>query len=327
MNKSDKQLIDIMHILADQSELNPSGIHFQVSTDLLQDCPDHEKLLDKLEQEFHVIEIGQRPNPKGYDAINLSIYSDEYPDDYKKYVSYYIKLEPSFNKFFNDKYIEYRSSIHNLTDNNKKDILSVMNIINDEIALSGNQEIQIPPINYRVLKFLERHKVIESYDTEYESYWNADYEREMESNEVAYITLKLNLPKFDDLYNSLINNTSNAHTDDNPIEYDEELGLATYKGLTKKICKKGTIMNTLAYRVIRADGATVRSSDILLDLDSKLINTDNNKSNKTLTNAKDRINDKFLEVFGIDNVIEYDHEEFNLNHKYCSELSPYKDGK
>lgn len=58
--------------------------------------------------------------------------------------------------------------------------------------------------------------------------------------------------------------------------------------------------------MFRADGARINATDILLAIDDLRIYLDKEKTTKTLTNAKDRINNSFNNLFGINNVICYE---------------------
>lgn len=109
-----------------------------------------------------------------------------------------------------------------------------------------------------------------------------------------------------------------------PLDYDDEQGRATYKGKTKRLFDALTIMGMLTYRVTWADGARINVSDILLHIEAKRIDPDKEKTTKTLTNAKDRVNARIYDIFGIKDVICYERQQFWLNEKYCSEKSPYR---
>lgn len=109
-----------------------------------------------------------------------------------------------------------------------------------------------------------------------------------------------------------------------PLEYDDEHGKAIYKDRTEKMFDALTIMGVLTNRVTWADGARINASDILLHIEAKRIDPDKEKTTKTLTNAKDRVNTRFQEMFGIHNVVCYERQQFWLNEKYCSEKSPYR---
>lgn len=108
------------------------------------------------------------------------------------------------------------------------------------------------------------------------------------------------------------------------IDYDHEHAIASYAGKSEKLFDTSTIMSVLTHRAILADGARVRSSDIVNEIEALRVAPDKEISTKALTNAKDRINRRLQELFGIGDVIEYERQEFWLNMKYCSEKSPYK---
>lgn len=103
-----------------------------------------------------------------------------------------------------------------------------------------------------------------------------------------------------------------------PLTYNDERAEATYNGITAKLFPTSSIMSTLAECVIKANGTRVSSADIFAELDVQGIDTDKNKSYKTLTNAKDRINGRLEQHFSIQDAISYERGDFWLNEKYVT---------
>lgn len=115
-----------------------------------------------------------------------------------------------------------------------------------------------------------------------------------------------------------------ADDEGGPIEYDDEHGKATYRDKSTKLFDTDTIMSVLTHRVFQADGARIRATDIIFDIEAKRIAPDKELSTKTLTNAKDRINEKFYKAFRIKDVICYERQQFWLNLNCTSLASPYR---
>lgn len=326
-----------MSIINEQVKLHPKNTAVQIKAELFTDCPDHAPLMDKLEKEHAVIIIEQRPDGRGLSSVDHEMYEFELPQEYVRYMSYYLTIKPTFETFYKSEYVKQRSTTSTLTDNNRALITDIMRAIDDEVSLTGNTDIQLSPIqsdelSTKGLEFLKKIQAIESYEPVDDSYWNDDYERELPSGTVAYFKVKINLPTFDEVYAELSKNDiaetlvakPRQGTNDMPIEYDDEHAIATYKGKTNKLFETGTIMSVLTQRVFRADGARINATDILLAIDDLRIDPDKEKTTKTLTNAKDRINISFNKLFGINDVICYEKQQFWLNVKYCSVKSPYK---
>lgn len=57
MSRVNSQLLKVMSILDEQAKLNPKDADIQLRLELFTDCPDHAPLLNKLEQEYKVINI------------------------------------------------------------------------------------------------------------------------------------------------------------------------------------------------------------------------------------------------------------------------------
>lgn len=338
MKRVNNQLLDVMRILDEQAKLNPKGVAVQVQINLLADCPDYAPLFEKLEKEHKVITIEQRPDPRDMGAADHDMYSWERPEEYKRYMSYYVKLNSTFGQFYKDEYTKHRSTTATLTDNNRDLVLAIMQSIDDEVSLTGKTEVNISPVQsdeqcIKGLAFLKKVNAIQEYEAVEGTYFHADYERMMPSDDVEFFKVVINLPAFDDVFSELSQADerpskskakSSVQNDNSPIEYDEEHAKATYKGKTEKLFDTGTIMSILTHRVFRADGARMTAAAILNDIEAQRIDPDKDMTTKTLTNAKDRINSKFDTVFGIKDVICYERQEFWLNDMYCSAKSGYR---
>lgn len=109
-----------------------------------------------------------------------------------------------------------------------------------------------------------------------------------------------------------------------PITYDDEHAKATYKGKVAKLFNTNTVKSVLAAQVFRADGARLRTTDIIFAIEALRIAPDKDLTTRTLTNAKDAVNRSLEAAFGVGDVICYEREEFWLNDKYCSLASSYR---
>lgn len=111
------------------------------------------------------------------------------------------------------------------------------------------------------------------------------------------------------------------------IGYDDEHGIVEFGKKSEKLFEPASLEGFLFYRVHKADGARINSSDIANDYEAKLPGSDIDITTKKLNNTKVRINGKLQKTFEIENVVEYEREMFWLNLKYCSETSPYKSAR
>lgn len=337
MKRVNNQLLDVMKILDEQSNLNPKGEAVQIHVDLFTGCPNYVPLLEKLEKEHKVVTIEQRPDQRGLGAADHDMYSFELPKEYVRYMSYFVTLNPNFSDFYKSEYAKHRSTTATLTENNRGLVIGIMQAIDDEVSLTGNTEVIINPIQSdelctKGLTFLKKVQAIKDYEAVQGTYFHADYERMMPSDDIDYFKVKINLPAFDEIFSELSSSTEKVSEvkpttsvpSNSPIEYDEEHAKATYQGKTEKLFDTGTIMSVLTHRVFRADGARMTAAAILNDIEAQRIDPDKDMATKTLTNAKDRINSRFEKVFGTKDVICYERQEFWLNDKYCSAKSGYR---
>ena len=70
MTRVNNQLLKLMSILDEQARLNPKGAELQLRVELFVDRPDHDPLLSKLETEYDIITVLQRPDEKGYGELH-----------------------------------------------------------------------------------------------------------------------------------------------------------------------------------------------------------------------------------------------------------------
>ena len=130
------------------------------------------------------------------------------------------------------------------------------------------------------------------------------------------------LDNFEQVYSSY--SLNEPHNTPSPITYDDEHAKATYKGNVVKLFNTNTVKSVLAAQVFRADGARLRTTDIIFAIEALRIAPDKDLTTRTLTNAKDAVNRSLEAAFGVGDVICYEREEFWLNDKYCSLASSYR---
>lgn len=75
------------------------------------------------------------------------MYEFELPQEYIRYMSYYVTIRPTFDAFYMSEYTKHRSTTATLTDNNRVLISDIMRVIDDEVSLTGNTDLQISPIH------------------------------------------------------------------------------------------------------------------------------------------------------------------------------------
>ncbi|MGH9858173.1 MAG: hypothetical protein ACRD4B_10055, partial [Acidobacteriota bacterium] len=244
-------------------------------------------------------------------------------------------LNPTFDEFYKAEYIKHRSTTSTLTDNNRVVVIAVMKAIDDEISITGNRTVIIKPVqgdemSNKALAFLKRLGAVKSYKAIDDMYYDDDYARMLPSGHVDTFRVEIILPAFDEILAELnISEKTEKEVPEPklsaaPIEYDDEHATATYHGKAEKLFDTGTIMSVLTHRVLNADGARINATDVLLEIETLRIDTDKEKTTKTLTNAKDRINQRFEKLFSIKDVICYERQQFWLNLKYTSPQSPYR---
>lgn len=212
MTRLNNQLLKLMSILDEQARLNPKGAEIQLRVELFVDCPDHDPLLSKLETEHNAITILQRPDEKGYGDPDHEMFQMEQPKNYERYMSYFVKLKPTFDEFYKAEYLKHRSTTATLTDNNRTLVKSVMHAIDDEVSLAGTTEISIDPVQSekltyeqreaatrKALDFLKKVGAIQGYEAVDEIDFNGEYERMMPTGQIDVFKVEVILPTFDEV--------------------------------------------------------------------------------------------------------------------------------
>lgn len=226
MTRVNDQLLKLMDILDEQAKLNPKDAEIQLRIELFVDCPDHEPLLNKLEKEHKVISILQRPDERGFGEPDHGMFEMEQPKNYQRYMSYFITLSPTFEKFYKDEYLKHRSTTATLTNNNRVLVKEIMQAIDDEVSITGNSEITLKPKvsderAAKALSFLKKVKAIESIKTVEEYYYDDDYARDMPTGSVDHFVIKLNVRRFDEVLAEIDDNEAKDGTDATPEPQDK----------------------------------------------------------------------------------------------------------
>lgn len=142
MNNVKQQQLDLMKLLYERASLNPEGEPFRIKTEQFVGCPDYEPLLEKLEKQYKVIEINQRPDERRMGAVDHDMFSSEQPDNYARYMSYYITLEPTFEDFY-AKALTEEEPIKKIEDYDDA-TLGVMVKISHAFIDSSQKPVEIP---------------------------------------------------------------------------------------------------------------------------------------------------------------------------------------
>lgn len=259
-----------MSILDEQARLNPKGAEIQLRVELLVDCPDHDPLLNKLETEHKVIIILQRPDEKGYGDPDHGMFEMEQPKNYKRYMSYFVTLSPTFDEFYKAEYLKQRSTTSTLTDNNRALVIEVMRAIDDELSISGKTQVSIDPVQSeglcnKALVFLKKIGAIKDYEAIDEIGFNGEYERMMPTGQIDIFKVEVILPDFDELLTEIANDQPTPYSHKGKVIIDKE-------SKPKPDYPDDTIS-------IREEGPT--KSDILKDLPPE----PENQSNKVVFNV------------------------------------------
>lgn len=241
MSRVNNQLLKVMSILDEQAKLNPKDAEIQLRVELFADCPDHAPLLNKLEQEYEVINILQRPDERGFGDPDHGMFQMEQPKNYDRYMSYFITINPTFDKSYRAEYLKHRSTTATLTDNNRTLVRSVMHAIDDEVSLIGSDEIGIDPVDIdgttyeqresatgKVLAFLKKVGAITDYEAVDEIDFNSEYERMMPTGQIDHYKVRVALLRFDEVLAELDDdNGSQEQVVDKQPEPQEEKAAAT----------------------------------------------------------------------------------------------------
>lgn len=337
--KPKEKILSIFELIANKQELALKGS--VISIDIKEDVDDditHDQLkniLTILEKEYKAIVIKSIP-------------------DYKKNFSYTLSLSDDFEAIYDEVYSQAHFGINNLDDIALLKVIDVAFDINDKLKLTrGNvvqfyffqqpiRFIQLFPINTASMRnqymdyrwagctFLKEIGAINHFK-------NLEGMYEMDST----IEATVNRRKFDSVLRELqdkFREYNKKSSKPNPISkmqasakplredeivYDDEHGIVTYRQQSNKCFKTNTIEGYLFYRVHKADGARLKSTELANSFMDKYPEQDRLIKNKSLTNAKIRANNTLKDAFKIEKVIEYENNEFWLNHSYCSSTSPY----
>ncbi len=144
MKEAEQQLLDVLNVVSEQSKLNPEGKAFKLKVDCFSDCPNYKPLLEKLEQQYKVIRINQRPDERGLSKPDHSMFEDEQPAEYADYMSYHIALMPTFAAFYEQ---QYKSSVLGLDKLSGLAFLKVYDVmldIEEALSMSVAESVDIP---------------------------------------------------------------------------------------------------------------------------------------------------------------------------------------
>lgn len=240
MSRVNNQLLKVMGILDEQAKLNPKDADIQLRVELFADCPDHAPLLNKLEQEYKVINILQRPDERGFGEPDHGMFEMEQPKNYDRYMSYFITINPTFDKRYRAEYLKHRSTTATLTDNNRTLVMSVMHAIDDEVSLVGSDEVSIDPVDIdgmtyeqresatsKALAFLKKVGAITDYEAVDEIDFNGEYERMMPTGQIDVYKVQVALPRFDEVLTELGDNNPQGQVAGEQSEPQEEQATAT----------------------------------------------------------------------------------------------------
>ena len=205
MSRVNDQLLKVMSILDVQAKLNPKGATMQLKVELFENAPNYEPLLEKLEQEYGVIKIEQRPDERGLSDADHHMFQSEQPQAYASYISYFITLKPEFAAFYQAEYLKHRSTTDTLTDNNRTLVIGMMKAIDDEVSITGSTKASINPKQFsdenckKALAFLKRLGAVKNYKAIDEMYYDDDYARMLPTGQVETFEVEIVLPTFDEV--------------------------------------------------------------------------------------------------------------------------------
>lgn len=333
-----------MNLINAAREITPKDVHTfvdhrTIDKKILSELELH-SILKKIEKDENIIKIIDGPFEDG-----VGLWNEDTPRVFK------LMVLDGFVEYYDKVYEESRFGIKSLSLQNYYLVLGVVQLIHQELNIKkGNKiEIDVFASNEQIRKG-SPSTVVSLYDVKQIKIKALDFLKEINAIEnynhnnrppsKQYFIISVNRRKFDKIHLELIFSSPNRKTrlikdgstlqpiiTAKVVEYDDEHGKGTYNNKTKKLFETNTIMSVLTHRAVLADGARINATDIILDIENKRIDTDKELTNKTLTNAKDRVNGKFEQLFGIEDVICYERQQFWLNDLYCSEKSPYKIGK
>lgn len=155
MKEAEQQLLDVISVVSEQSKLNPEGKAFKLNAENFSDCPNYKPLLEKLEQQYKVIRINQRPDERGLGKPDHSMFEDEQPAAYADYMSYHIALLPSFAAFYEQ---QYKSSVLGLDKLSSLAFLKVYDVmldIDEALSMSTSDTVDIP-----IMRFVLRWSIL-----------------------------------------------------------------------------------------------------------------------------------------------------------------------
>lgn len=221
------------------------------------------------------------------------------------------------------------SLISTLTDNNKELLLHVVNLLLDEVAFSAKNQITLTLYGLveirkfdKALKYLKAKNIVINY-----KYLKNPNEVLFSPDPINWVTVFFDtdiLRTFSSMAQDSSSISKQTKVYAGQIEYDDEHAIVTFKARTATLFTPEILEAFLFAKVHKADGARLNSIHLIEQYEDRYRSDDRLISNKSLTNAKDRINKKFESEFSIDNVIMYERSQFWLNHSYISENSPYK---
>jgi hypothetical protein len=143
MTKVRQQILDVMRIVYNEWKLHPEGAAIQLSQDKLRGFPSHNAILRKLAEQYKVIEIEQIPDHREMQRADHDMFANERPSEYKRYMSYLVRVSPKFEEFYQKHYADNSVNIPSLNTKNFFIVLDTAELIDDKINISPSNTVVI----------------------------------------------------------------------------------------------------------------------------------------------------------------------------------------
>lgn len=144
MTKVRQQILKVMQVVHNQWKLNPDGAPFKIAPSKLIEYPDHAAILDKLEKQYEVIKIVQRPDERQFGDADMGMFENEMGKaQLNDYLSYFIQVNSNFPDFYEKHFAENSINVPSLTTKNFFKVMDVAEQIDDKINISPSNKVTL----------------------------------------------------------------------------------------------------------------------------------------------------------------------------------------
>lgn len=144
MTKVRQQILEVMKTIYNEWKLNPEGKPFKVWIGKFDKSPDYKAIINKLAEQYKVIDIENLPNEKGIQEHEFGLIEDSWGvDGLKDLLSYNLSISSNFETFYKTHYADNSINVPSLNEKNFWVVMDTAEQIFDQINISVKDSIEL----------------------------------------------------------------------------------------------------------------------------------------------------------------------------------------